>query len=277
MKYIFCLLFLIQIKNCKSETLPPSNVQSQEIVKADKIVPQNYLINSVDQKSVGEKIQEQAKIKQLNASLKSSFDREIERPYMWDIFVSSNSELVQYYQYKDFLIGGTAFKSYYVKIKYEDANYQAILLVNENLKTEYNALLVYEELNSEEKYQRFSEIKGDKIQIMFKSPSPMQNLVFQAKNGLFLDYFDTQEISRKWGKKEKNDVSEYELKGKTNNHLKNGYWIEKKYSMEYGKNIIEDGNYNDGNKTGDWNYSVEGPVDMIKTFDNGKYVKTSHP
>jgi len=277
MKYIFCLLFLIQIKNCKSETLPPSNDASTEIVKADKIVSQNYMINSIDQKSVGEKIQEQEKIKLLNTLLKSSFDREIERPYMWDIFVSSNSELLQYHHYKDFLIGGTTFKSYYIKINYEDANYQAILLINENLTTEYNTLLVYEELNSEEKYQRYAQVNGDKIQIMFKSPSPMQKLVFQAKDGLFLDYFDTNEISKKWGKKEKNDVSEYELKGKTNNHLKNGYWIEKKYSMEYSKNIIEDGTYINGNKTGDWNYSVDGPVDMIKTFDNGKYVKTSHP
>jgi len=277
MKYIVCLLFLIQIKNCKSETLQSSDVASDKVVVADKTVPRNEMINAVDQKSVGEKIQDQEKIKQLNRSLKSSMDREIERPYMWDIFVESNSELIQYYQYKDFTIGGNRFGSYYIKIKYEDANYQAIMLINEDLNTEYNALLVYEELSAEEKYQRTSEIQGDKIQISFKGPSAVQNLVFQAKNGLFLDFFDDQEIDKKWGEKGKNDVSEYELKGKTKNHLKNGYWIEKKYSMEYGKNIIEDGNYTDGQKTGDWNYSVEGPVDMIKTFDKGKSVKTSYP
>jgi len=277
MKYIVCLLFLIQIKNCKSETLQSSDVASDKVVVADKTVPRNEMINAVDQKSVGEKIQDKEKIKHLNRSLKSSMDREIERPYMWDIFVESNSELIQYYQYKDFTIGGNRFRSYYIKIKYEDANYQAIMLINEDLNTEYNALLIYEELSAEEKYQRTAEIQDDKIQISFKGPSAVQNLVFQAKNGLFLDFFDDQEIDKKWGEKGKNDVSEYELKGKTKNHLKNGYWIEKKYSMEYGKNIIEDGNYTDGQKTGDWNYSVEGPVDMIKTFDKGKSVKTSYP
>ncbi|MCC2590847.1 hypothetical protein [Chryseobacterium sp. MFBS3-17] len=56
---------------------------------------------------------------------------------------------------------------------------------------------------------------------------------------------------------------------KTKHHLKDGYWIEKKYSMEYGKIIIEDGNYQDGVKDGEWNYFPDGPVDKIEVYKNG--------
>lgn len=277
MKYIFCLLFLFQIKNCKSETPSPSKISSNEVVKVNKVLPDSYLINSVDKNSVGEKVEDQEKIKQLKNTLKSSFDRGAERPYMWDVFVSSNDDLLQFYQYKDFVINNNKFTSYYIKINYEDANYQGILLVNDTSNAEYNSMLVYEELNSEENYQRHTDVKGDKVQVVFKCTDPVQNLVFQVKDGLFLDYFDSPTVDEKWGKKEKSNSFEYELKGKTDNHLKNGYWIEKKYSMEYGKNIIEDGNYINGVRNGEWNFSPEGPVDMIKKFDKGRYLSKSYP
>lgn len=277
MKYIFCLLFLFQIKNCKSETPSPSKISSNEVVKVNKILPDSYLINSVDKNAVGEKVEDQEKIKQLKNTLKSSFDRGAERPYMWDVFVSSNDDLLQFYQYKDFVINNSKFKSYYIKINYEDANYQGILLVNDTSNAEYNSMMVYEELNSEEKYQRHTDVRGDKVQVVFKCPDPIQNLVFQVKDGLFLDYFDSPTVDEKWGEKEKSNSFEYELKGKTDNHLKNGYWIEKKYSMEYGKNIIEDGNYINGVRNGEWNFSPEGPVDMIKKFDKGRYLSKSYP
>ncbi|MEI7487177.1 MAG: hypothetical protein WCJ72_07155 [Chryseobacterium sp.] len=150
-------------------------------------------------------------------------------------------------------------------------------MVNDTSNAEYNSMVVYEELNSEEKYQRHTYVKGDKVQVVFKCPDPVQNLVFQVKDGLFLDYFDSPTVDEKWGKKEKLNSFEYELKGKTDNHLKNGYWIEKKYSMEYGKNIIEDGNYINGVRNGEWNFSPEGPVDMIKKFDKGRYLSKSYP
>ncbi|MEI7487176.1 MAG: hypothetical protein WCJ72_07150 [Chryseobacterium sp.] len=112
MKYIFCLLFLFQIKNCKSETPSPSKISSNEVVKVNKVLPDSYLINSVDKNAVGEKVEDQEKVKQLKNTLKSSFDRGAERPYMWDVFVSSNDDLLQFYQYKDFVINNNKFTSY---------------------------------------------------------------------------------------------------------------------------------------------------------------------
>lgn len=277
MKLIFCLLFLFQFKNCKSETpaASPSKVQTYEAVAMVKPNTDSFVINSVDQNAVGKKIEDQVKIKNLKNILKNSLQREVERPYMWDIFVSSNDSLLQFYQYKDFMINNNLFKSYYAKINYEDGNYQCILLVNENSNDPYNSMIVFEDLKSEENYQRYSEVKGDKIQMVLKRPDLKQNLRFQVKNGVFLDYFESPAVDKKWGK-EKNGY-EYQLKGKINDHLKNGYWIEKKYSIDYNKNIIEDGNYINGIKDGEWNYSSEGPVDKIEVYKLGKVIKVYHP
>ncbi|MDQ0595310.1 hypothetical protein QFZ37_003679 [Chryseobacterium ginsenosidimutans] len=274
MKLIFCLLFLFQAKNCKPEAIPASKAASRQQVSQVNKLQDSYTINSVDQKAVGEKIENQEKIKLLKNILKNSFQREVERPYMWDIFVSSNDSLLQFYKYKDFMINNISFKSYYAKINYEDGNYQCILLVNESSDAPYNSMIVFEDLKSEENYQRHSEVKGDKLQIYLKGPNS-QNLQFQVKNGAFLDYFTTPAIDKKWGKG-KND-SEYQLKGKTNNNLKTGYWIEKKYSIDYNKNVIEDGNYVDGLKDGNWNYSPEGPVDKVEVYKMGKIVKVYYP
>ena len=192
---------------------------------------------------------------------------------MWDVFVSSNSDLLQFYDYKFFTIKNIKFKSYYYKINYEDGNYEGIILLNGNSSNEYNSLIVYEDLESEENYRRITKIESDQLKIKFESSNEFKNLTFKMVDGVFLNYFDKQQIDQKWGRKENNDVFEYELKGATKNHLKNGYWIEKKYSVEYGKNVIEDGNYNAGTRNGEWNFSVDGPVDQIKTYDNGNVIK----
>ncbi len=47
--------------------------------------------------------------------------------------------------------------------------------------------------------------------------------------------------------------------------------------MNYGKIIIEDGNYKDGLKDGEWNYSPDGPVDKVDVFKNGVKIKTYYP
>jgi hypothetical protein len=280
MKYFLYLFLLIQIQNCKSETNIKPKISSNRDAKVNKSTQENYLINSIDKIAIGEKIKELNKIKQLKSTLKNSFERQIDKPYMWDIFVSNNDTLLQFYNYKNFIINNVKFKSYYIKIDYEDGNYESILLVNESLNTEYNSMIVYEELESEEKHLRNAQIKGDKIQIILKSPNRSENLDFQIKDGLFLDYFDLQIVNEKWGNKKilnGNEIFEYQLKGKTNNHLKNGYWIEKRYSFEYGKSVIQDGSYINGLRNGDWNFSPEGPVDVIKKFDKGRFVSKSYP
>lgn len=280
MKHFFYLLFLIQFQNCKSDTVSISNISSNKEIKIDTTIQDNYLINSIDKIAIGKKIEEENKIKQLKTTLKNSFEREVVRPYMWDIFVSNNDTLLQFYNYKNFIINHVEFKSYYIKIDYEDGNYESILLVNESLNTEYNSMIVYEELESEENHSRNAQIKGDKVQIILKSPNRSENLDFLVKDGMFLDYFDLPIVNKKWGDKKilnGNEFFEYELKGNTNNHLKNGYWIEVKYSFDYEKNIIQDGNYVNGLRDGKWNFSPEGPVDMIKKFDKGRFISKTYP
>ena len=149
-------------------------------------------------------------------------------------------------------------------------------MVNETLNSEYNSIIVFEELKSEEKYLRNTEVKGNKIEIIFKNLNPRENLVFQVKDGIFLDYFDLPIVHKKCGNKKiinSKEIFGYQLKGKTINNLKNGYWIEKRYSFKYNKSIIQDGNYVNGLRDGEWNFSSEGPVDMIKKFEKGKFIK----
>jgi hypothetical protein len=280
MKYFLYLLFLIQFQNCKSDTVSISNISSNKEIKVENTIQDNYFINSVDKIAIGKKIEDENKIIQLKTILKNTFEREVMRPYKWDIFVERNDTLLQFYNYKDFIINHMKFKSYYIKIDYEDGNYESILLVNESLDIEYNSMIVYEKVESEVNHSRNAQIIGDKVQIIFKSPRPSENLVFQVKDGMFLDYFDSPIVDEKWGDKKilmGNIFFEYELKGKTNNQLKNGYWIETRYSFEYDKSIIQDGNYINGIRNGDWNYSPDGPVDVIKKFDHGRFISKSYP
>ncbi len=274
MKFILCLLLLIQIQKCKPENVAISQFDGKERLKDQKSHIDTYLINFVEKSLIGSEILDQKKITELKNTLKIALSRQTERPYMWDVFVSSNSDLLQFYDYKVFTIENSKFTSYYFKINYEDGKYEGIILLNENSSNEYNSMIVYEELKSEENYQRTTKIEDNQINIKFASSNDYKNLTFKMVDGVFLDYFDEQKIDQKWGRKEKNDVFEYELKGDTKSHLKNGYWIEKKYSVEYGKNVIEDGNYNAGIRNGEWNFSVDGPVDQIKTYDKGKVIKT---
>ena len=270
--YFLYLIFLIQIQNCQSETnIKPKN--------ASESTQENYLINSIDKIAIGKKIEDENKIIQLKATLKNTFDREVVRPYMWDVFVGRNDTLLQFYNYKKFIINQMKFESYYIKIDYEDGNYKSILLFNESLNNEYNSMIVYEKLVSEVNHSRNTKITGDRIQIIFKSPRQSENLDFQVKGGMFLDYFESAIVDKKWGDKKilmGNVFFEYELKGNTNNHLKNGDWTEVKYSFDYDQIIIENGNYINGLRDGEWYFSPQGPVDMIKKFDKGKFISKSH-
>lgn len=199
---------------------------------------------------------------------------------MWDIVLPNNDTLLQFYDYKFFVINGFKFKSYYIKIHYEDGMYESILLVNESFDAEYNSMIVYEDLRSEENHLRTTEIEADKLYIVFKSPNPNKNISFQVRKGMFLDYFDNQVVDEKWGDKEifgLKEIFKYQLKGKVNNHLKNGSWSEKRYSYEYDKSVFQNGYYVNGLRNGDWYFSPEGPVDMIKKFDKGIFISKSYP
>ncbi|WP_313491275.1 hypothetical protein [Sphingobacterium multivorum] len=201
--------------------------------------------------------------------LRCALERDVERPFMWDLFVSSNDTLLQFYNYKDLVIGGTNFKTFYLKADYEDGDYQAILLVNDASPAEYNSLLCYELLDSEETYQRYSEIEQTGITSYLNNPESSKILKYEVKDGLFLDYLSTPLVDKKWG--------DYQLKGFTQNNLKNGYWIEKRYDITFNKSMVEDGHYIKGKRNGEWNYSENGPVQIVKTYCNGQCISIKYP
>lgn len=281
MKRFLSIMFLILLfTHCKENTNIKPKIVSNKIAKLNESTQEDYAIDSVDKIAIGKKIEDENKIIQLKGTFKNALGREVMRPYMHDIFVSRNDTLLQFYNYKKFIINRMEFKSYFIKINYEDGNYESILLVNESLDIEYNSMIVYEEARSEENHSRKAQIVGDIVQIIFKSPASSKNLDFQVKGGLFLDYFDSASVDKKWGDKKilmENVFFEYELKGNTINHLKNGDWVEVKYSFDYNQVIIENGNYINGLRDGEWYFSPEGPVDMIKKFDNGRFISQSYP
>lgn len=223
MLYAIGLSLFFFCKEADRKNLPklPNN---KSVVSTHQAVQNNYLyFNTIDQTAIGKKIEDENTIQHLKKILSQSFNREIERPYMWDIFTSSNDTLLQFHLYKDITINSTVFKSYYIQVSYEDAKYQGILLVNEASDDIYSSMIAYEELTSEENYKRTSEIKNGRIMLEIIRDKSTKNMVFQIKNGSFLDYFDDQNIDKQWGNKEmihSNTVYEYQLKGKTNNHLK---------------------------------------------------------
>lgn len=270
--YIFCFLFFV---NCKSELKTNSGEIKNVFVSNKTETFHDSLINIIEKKLIGEKITENEKIEHLKIIYKKSLERDMEKPYMWDVFVSSNDTLLNFYRYeKEFVLNKTKFKPYYIKIDYEDASYESLMLINENSTNLFKSIIVYENLKAEENYTRTTKLIAKNKLIINFNIGNLENReqIFQIKDGLFLDYFDQEKVDKKWG-----NNNEYELKGETKNNLKNGYWIEKRYSFEYGKNIIEDGNYINGSKDGEWNYSPEGPVDKIQVFKNGVFINTFYP
>lgn len=105
-------------------------------------------------------------------------------------------------------------------------------------------------------------------------------VTYQMKNGVFLDYLEAYKVDKQCGKKEETNtgaVSEYFDRGKSLNHVKDQYWIEKRYVFDYGKSVITDGNYINGLKDGEWNYSPDGPVDKVVIYKKGKVIGESSP
>lgn len=100
MKFILCLLLLIQIQKCKPENVAISQFDGKERLKDQKSHIDTYLINFVEKSLIGSEILDQKKITELKNTLKIALSRQTERPYMWDVFVSSNSDLLQFYDYK---------------------------------------------------------------------------------------------------------------------------------------------------------------------------------
>lgn len=268
-------------KSYRYQGLPPNTNQHPDEVSLPATIPaapvpgnDHYPIDSIDHAAVGKKIAQADAISLLKSTFIAALEREVERPHMWDLFVSSNDTLLKIHEYRDFLVAGVRFKSYYLQVHYEDARYEALMLVNPASDAEYNSMVVYEDLTGEEKYRRYTRVELDRIKVMFQATGHVQNSAYLVKDGMFLDYLAPAAVDRKWSTPGGFD---YQLKGKTNNHLKNGYWIEKRYSIAHGKCMTADGHYINGVRDGEWNYTAEGPVDMIRTYKNGKCVSIKYP
>lgn len=272
------VVLLFVLLNCKSEAKQNENNPIHKTnVAIEKI--NDSLINHITTSLIGEKIIDIKKINELKNMFKVSLERDFERPYMWDVFVSSNDTLLEFYTYKkDIELNKVKFNTYFIIINYEDSKYESLMLINENSKNIFNCLIIYESLQSEETYQRISEIKSENnLTIKYSIDNKYyRSQLFTIKKGLFLDYMESNEHNLEWEDKEIKGLN-YLQKGKALNNLKNGYWEEKRYSIEYGKIIIMDGNYVQGIKDGEWNYSPDGPVDKVEVFSNGIYLKTYYP
>lgn len=65
MRFIFCLLLLVQIQKCKPENAAISQVDEKEVLKDQKIEIDPYLIDDVEKSLMGSEILDQKKLTEL--------------------------------------------------------------------------------------------------------------------------------------------------------------------------------------------------------------------
>ncbi|MDR2238212.1 MAG: hypothetical protein LBE92_18970 [Chryseobacterium sp.] len=281
MKNLFLLIIILIINCCKGEQKEKfSDISLDNNISQNK--PNNPNFISIDEALVGKEILNTTKEK-LVIIYKKALERDFERPYMWDAFLAENENLIKFYSYKDYIINNQSFNSFCIKIKYEDAKYEAILLVSKNLDAAINdqsSIVVYENLYSEELYKRFSNVDKTNILniVLEKSKKESKRYQYLIDKNMFLDYFikNNEKVNKNWDKNESNTY-EYQEKGEVRNHLKNGHWEEKRYSFEYNTSIWMDGDYNNGLRNKEWNISPNGPVEKIREYHNGSVVRISTP
>ncbi|MDN3694164.1 hypothetical protein QWZ06_18730 [Chryseobacterium tructae] len=280
MKNFLILVLFISISCSRDKKKDLSKTLSEVGVSQVQSKIPDFL--SIDESYVGKEIIHSAREK-LIQTYKKSLERDFERPYMWDALLPDNENLIKIYTYKKYIINNQNFNSYCVKIKYEDASYEAILLTTDNLDTnnsDNSSIIVYENLISEELYKRYSKIDNANILniVLQKNKKEYNHFQYLISENRFLDYFTNEEkqLNKNWGEHEDNTY-EYQIKGNIKNHLKNGHWEEKRYSFEYNKSIWMDGEYNNGIRNKEWNISPEGPVEKIDVYNNGIIVKTFTP
>ncbi len=288
-KYFLILLIPILITtNCKGGDKNVSVRKNDSSFTENKISDSLFVIKNIDEKSIGKEINEISKNQLLNF-YKAALELDFERPIMWDALIPENIDLIKFYQYKTFKLNNQLFNSMYVSIKYEDAKYGGIiLLMDENDTTmENKAMLIFENLDAEEKYQRTThQGKNKELLVEFRKDNNLyRTQSFIIKNNFVVDYFEENKtINNNWGKTEEistnnltGTTKEYLMKGNVRNNVKNGHWEERRYSFEYDKNIWMDGYYIDGLKDGEWNLSPNGAVDKVLVYEKGKIIQSFHP
>ncbi|WP_314243758.1 hypothetical protein [Empedobacter tilapiae] len=267
MKYILLLFSFISL--CCKE-----NIKDSEQIKTTKSFIENFTIDSIECKYIGDKIIN--KREELIQELKLALEKEHDRPEIWDFMTVDNKNswnLLQFFDYKNLIINNITYKTYYFDINYEDGFYEGLLIINEKSdKIEYRNMVIFQNLTSEVNYYKKPIIKDYFIEFQYKTFSDIDTITtnrkeyFIVKDGLFLDYF-----------KSKDGITEYEnytkkSKGNIQNHLKNGYWEESIYSFKNEGYNLEKGNYKLGLRDGDWIISNENLQVSIKTYKNGKLI-----
>lgn len=115
-KYLKYILFLLLFINCKSEIKPnlENNIDDiNQILYKNDAKTQDSLINFIDENLIGEKVIDDKKIAYLKLTYKNSLERDLEKPYMWDVFVSSNDTLLEFYEFeKEFVLNQINFKPF---------------------------------------------------------------------------------------------------------------------------------------------------------------------
>jgi len=251
-----------------------TNINHLKNIMVTKTSDSILVFNKIDRHLIGDEVQGVNR-KQLLYSYQNALGLYFDRPYMWDILITENSSQLRFYTY--------------ISINYEDAKYEGILLLTDDADTgfENKALLVYENLTSEESYKRITRRDSDNVfkTEFFINSKLIKTQFFIVRNNFFVEYFKNDRMAdNKWGREEEisapnlsGKTTEYAMKGSIKINVKNGHWEERRYSVEYNKNVWMDGNYVDGVRNDEWNISPDGAVDTILVFEKGKVLKSFRP
>ena len=282
--FFLCLL-TIECKKNDIQVQKPivgSPVQFEDVQDSIK----DSIVNNISKEFLGSKIVGEQKIFLLKKYF-LAMNREVERPNMADHGQYNISSLTSIYPYKKIKMGTALVNSFVIKMDFEDGDYVSILAVLGKENYPDNCLLLYENTIGESDYTCSSILSSNIITIRRIGYSSKNSEKYMLSGNQFVNYYPKNEIEfREWGGKEliytKDGLDStyqytYSLEGQINKNVKQGYWVEKKYIIEYNKSTIVDGNYVNGIKHGEWGYSPNGPADKVEVYKMGQLIKTFNP
>ena len=311
MKYLKITIIFILVAviiSCKKEnndiTSKSTKVDSIKIdtskISTVKLNLHDTIINRIDSAKIRDLDVNKEKIIELYYK---SFEKDYIKPITNFDGIKTGRVKIGIKKYADFYFNQKAFKSYLISFDYEnDRLYRAILLINNDLD---DGLIVYEKYVNEGEYVRTSKVndniiansiftieyyqydRNDNISgnLAKKDTTLIQKNYYRIQGDQFSEYFEKTNltVNKQWGDKEviytkdgldSSFVSLYKMKGKVQNHVKNGDWEERRYIMEYDKSTWINGKYVNGLRDGEWYYSPNGPVAKTEVYDRGKLLRT---
>jgi hypothetical protein len=295
---ISCIIFFMSF--CKKETKIKSVYSIESSLKLNVI---DTLIESIDSSKICNIQDNKQKIIEL---FFKSFQKDYNKPVINFNQVKNNHEKIEVKKYVDFTFNGKTFKTFLISFSYEnDELYRSILLANAVLD---DGLIIYEKVLDEGEYLRTSKFKKniiinnlfkiehfeyDKNGNISKQLVNNDSILFLTRDYLIqenyiVEYYKEayKKINKEWGNKEiiytkdgldSSYIYLYKQKGEIKKNVKNGKWEERRYLEEYNKSVWMDGQYLNGLKDGEWNYSPDGPVDKVEVYSMGKLIKTYFP